>query len=70
MQAKRYAYKCHRRTEDGQERVYPVNALAFHPVYGTFASGGDPGPPVLHHPMLSLLTCSLSIRHPAPHHFA
>ena len=25
---------------DGQERVFPVNALAFHPVYGTFASGG------------------------------
>jgi hypothetical protein len=42
-QARKYAFKCHRQTaEDGVDVVYPVNALAFHPVFGTFASG-DPG---------------------------
>ncbi|KAI0017500.1 WD40-repeat-containing domain protein [Xylariomycetidae sp. FL0641] len=51
-QARKYAFKCHRQTqappEDGaaaaqggpMDVVYPVNALAFHPAYGTFASGG------------------------------
>lgn len=39
-QAKKYAFKCHRQLEAGVDVVYPVNALAFHPVYGTFASGG------------------------------
>ena len=52
-QARKYAFKCHRQTqnpsttEDGAsgggaiDVVYPVNALAFHPVHGrTFASGG------------------------------
>ena len=39
-QAKRYAFKCHRKSDTGQDTVYPVNALAFHPSYGTFASGG------------------------------
>ena len=38
--ARRFAFKCHRRTEEGTELVFPVNALAFHPVYGTFATGG------------------------------
>ena len=61
--ASRYAFKCHRRTEEGKEVVFPVNALgasrtrrccaprcralilhaAFHPVYGTFATGGCDG---------------------------
>jgi len=42
IQAKKYAFKCHRvRTTAGVEHVYPVNVLAFHPVFGTFASGGD-----------------------------
>ena len=27
----------------GVDTVYPVNALAFHPIYGTFASGGCDG---------------------------
>jgi cell cycle arrest protein BUB3 len=51
---KTYAFKCHRQTEkgpaegeEGQEReidvVYPVNALAFHPIHGTFATGGGDG---------------------------
>jgi cell cycle arrest protein BUB3 len=42
-QARKYAFKCHRQVEDGVDVVYPVNALAFHPVYGTFASGGGDG---------------------------
>lgn len=44
-QARRYAFKCHRQpAPDGDgDIVYPVNALAFHPVHGTFASGGGDG---------------------------
>ena len=48
-QARKYAFKCHRTaqaTTDGSNAtidvVFPVNALAFHPVHGsTFASGGN-----------------------------
>ncbi|RKP12853.1 WD40-repeat-containing domain protein [Piptocephalis cylindrospora] len=44
VQAKKYAFKCHRQTgPDGVDVVYPVNALAFHPTHGTFASGGSDG---------------------------
>jgi hypothetical protein len=32
-QAKKYAFKCHRHTVEDVDQVYPVNALAFHPVY-------------------------------------
>jgi cell cycle arrest protein BUB3 len=42
-QARKYAFKCHRKTVEGQDVVYPVNVLAFHPVYGTFASAGGDG---------------------------
>lgn len=42
-QARKYAFKCHRQNVDGVDVVYPVNALAFHPMYGTFASGGGDG---------------------------
>ncbi|KAF2645672.1 WD40 repeat-like protein [Massarina eburnea CBS 473.64] len=42
-QARKYAFKCHRQTQDGQDIVYPVHALAYHPVHGTFASGGGDG---------------------------
>lgn len=43
-QAKKYAFKCHRETVDGVDVIYPVNALAYHPVFqGTFASGGGDG---------------------------
>lgn len=43
-QARKYAFKCHRQPEaDGTDVVYPVNALAFHLVHGTFASGGGDG---------------------------
>ena len=33
VQNRKYAFKCHRRVIDGVDTVYPVNALAFHPVY-------------------------------------
>lgn len=43
-QARKYAFKCHRAPNaEGMDVVYPVNALAFHPVHGTFASGGGDG---------------------------
>ena len=42
-QLKKYAFKCHRSTEGGVDTVHPVNALAFHPRFGTFASGGCDG---------------------------
>lgn len=51
-QNRKYAFKCHRQAapidpnadpEDAESNVdivYPVNALAFHPTFGTFVSGG------------------------------
>ncbi|KAI9668034.1 MAG: hypothetical protein M1821_000854 [Bathelium mastoideum] len=48
-QARKYAFKCHRQpghdpaTGEEVDVVYPVNALAFHPVEGTMASGGGEG---------------------------
>lgn len=45
-QARKYAFKCHRQNSaetEGIDVVYPVNALTFHPVHGTFASGGGDG---------------------------
>mmetsp|Transcript_44978 Transcript_44978/g.101183 ORF Transcript_44978/g.101183 Transcript_44978/m.101183 type:complete len:329 (+) Transcript_44978:104-1090(+) len=40
----RYAFKCHRVKEaSGSETVHPVNALAYHPTHGTFATGGSDG---------------------------
>lgn len=42
-QAKKYAFKCHRRSEGGKDIVYPVNAIAFNSAYGTFATGGADG---------------------------
>ena len=37
--AKNYAFKCHRKGNV----AYPINAIAFHPVHGTFATGGCDG---------------------------
>ena len=42
-QANKYAFKCHRRPMDGKEMAFPVHAIAFHPGYGTFATGGGDG---------------------------
>lgn len=41
VQARKYAFKCHRKVEDGRDVVYPVNTIAFHPILGTFATGGS-----------------------------
>ncbi|KAJ1723428.1 mitotic spindle checkpoint protein Bub3 [Coemansia erecta] len=39
-----YAFKCHRQpAEDNVDLVYPVNSVAFHPVYHTFVTGGSDG---------------------------
>jgi hypothetical protein len=32
--------QCHRRNEEGTDVVFPVNSIAYHPLYGTFATGG------------------------------
>jgi cell cycle arrest protein BUB3 len=42
VQKKKYAFKCHRKTDGKIQTLYPVNALAFHPT-GTFATGGCDG---------------------------
>jgi cell cycle arrest protein BUB3 len=41
MQAKAYAFKCHRKEDMGNVIVYPVNAIAYNPSTGTFATGGS-----------------------------
>jgi len=43
IQKKKYAFKCHRLKENGIENIYPVNAIAFHRDYNTFATGGSDG---------------------------
>lgn len=43
IQKKKYAFKCHRIKEDGMENIYPVNAISFHNVHNTFATGGSDG---------------------------
>lgn len=37
-----FAFRCHRAGE-GLSEVYPVNDIAFNPVYGTFCTGGGDG---------------------------
>lgn len=39
IQAAKYAFKCHRK----EDLAFPVNSLEYHPIYGTFASGGCDG---------------------------
>ena len=39
VQKKKYAFKCHRQKEQQVEKIYPVNAVAFHQEYNTFATG-------------------------------
>ncbi|KAH6948467.1 hypothetical protein HPB50_024570 [Hyalomma asiaticum] len=44
VQKKKYAFKCHRvKDSSGIELIYPVNAIAFHNLYNTFATGGSDG---------------------------
>ncbi|KAF1765863.1 hypothetical protein GCK72_005816 [Caenorhabditis remanei] len=41
---RKYAFKCHREKDsDGTELIHPVHAVAFHPKYGSFATGGSDG---------------------------
>jgi cell cycle arrest protein BUB3 len=42
-QARKYAFKCHRTLVGGVDTLFPVNAIAFHPTYGSFATGGCDG---------------------------
>jgi len=42
-QARKYAFKCHRTVTGGVQTVWPVNAISFHPIFGTFATGGCDG---------------------------
>ncbi|KAF4555638.1 WD domain-containing protein 28 [Elsinoe fawcettii] len=47
-QARKYAFKCHRTSTEEEDIVYPVNALAFHPVKtSVFASAGGDGTVIL-----------------------
>lgn len=39
IQGKKFAFKCHRVKENSIELIYPVNAISFHNVYNTFATG-------------------------------
>eukprot|EP00462_Mataza_sp_D1_P026224 CAMPEP_0175145434 /NCGR_PEP_ID=MMETSP0087-20121206/14765_1 /TAXON_ID=136419 /ORGANISM="Unknown Unknown, Strain D1" /LENGTH=336 /DNA_ID=CAMNT_0016430173 /DNA_START=20 /DNA_END=1030 /DNA_ORIENTATION=- len=44
VQKKKYAFKCHRKSgENKVQTLFPVNAIAFHPTHGTFATGGCDG---------------------------
>ncbi|XP_038071025.1 mitotic checkpoint protein BUB3-like isoform X2 [Patiria miniata] len=43
VQKKKYAFKCHRLKVNGIENIYPVNAIAFHNLHNTFATGGSDG---------------------------
>lgn len=38
-QKRKFAFKCHRCKENNTEIIYPVNAISFHNVYNTFATG-------------------------------
>lgn len=38
IQDKKYAFKCHRQNIEDVDHVWPVNALAFHPVYASSRS--------------------------------
>lgn len=39
VQKKKYAFKCHRLKENNIEQIYPVNAISFHNIHNTFATG-------------------------------
>lgn len=41
-----FSFKCHRENDPQQRdvsKVYPVNAISFHPVHGTFSTAGSDG---------------------------
>lgn len=39
VQKRKFAFKCHRVKENSIEMIHPVNAISFHNVYNTFATG-------------------------------
>ncbi|VDP00839.1 unnamed protein product [Soboliphyme baturini] len=43
VQRQKYAFKCHRLKDETslQELIFPVNAIVFHPIHNTFATGGS-----------------------------
>ncbi|KAK3739385.1 hypothetical protein QZH41_015772 [Actinostola sp. cb2023] len=43
VQKRKYAFKCHRIKEKDIELICPVNAIAFHNIHNTFATGGSDG---------------------------
>jgi len=43
VQKKKYAFKCHRKQAGKTQTLYPVNTIAYHHSYGTFATGGCDG---------------------------
>ncbi|XP_023170843.1 mitotic checkpoint protein BUB3 [Drosophila hydei] len=43
VQRRKFAFKCHRNRDHNIEQIYPVNAVSFHNVYHTFATGGSDG---------------------------
>ncbi|KAL0490427.1 mitotic checkpoint protein BUB3 [Acrasis kona] len=43
VQELKYAFKCHRGKLNNVEILYPVNTIAYHPIHGTFATGGCDG---------------------------
>ncbi|WVN86826.1 uncharacterized protein L203_101999 [Cryptococcus depauperatus CBS 7841] len=42
-QGSKYAFRAHRQNVDGTDCLYPINALAYHPIHNTFVSGGSDG---------------------------
>eukprot|EP00744_Colponema_vietnamica_P023593 GILI01034188.1.p1 GENE.GILI01034188.1~~GILI01034188.1.p1 ORF type:complete len:333 (+),score=71.51 GILI01034188.1:29-1000(+) len=42
-QSQKYVFKCHRSQSEGNDIIYPVNVIAFHPTVHTFATGGCDG---------------------------
>lgn len=68
VQSRTFAFKCHRQTVEGVDTVYPVHALAFHPMYAgvlcNVACGRDclPFPdairPCLHAHCTPMSTCT------------
>jgi len=43
VQKQKYAFKCHRKPVGKSQILYPVNSIAYHRSYGTFATGGCDG---------------------------
>lgn len=63
---KPFAFKCHRvKQTDETEHVFPVNDIALHPTFGTFATGGGDGNIFIWDGARRKRLCQLR-QHPAP----